>query len=830
MTRRRILEILDVVEQVAPAVSESGSARLYFDSTSKTWKISQDGAAYVDVMSAAAHALGGAAHTADTLANLNTKITGGNLDFDTAARPPTAHATDHQNAGSDEINVAGLSGLLADAQTPAAHAFAGAEHTASLLAAVNAKISDATLDDSSALRTPTAHAASHKHGGSDEVATATPGLNEIVKADGAGDLADGWIKASNVTQHQAAIDHDALLNSLVAQHRIINDGGVATTELWSASKIDSELSTLIAGIDIKAGVDTTTTGLGNITLSGEQTLNGLLTSTSRVLVTEQTLPQDNGIYVTAAGAWARAADADQDAEVTNGNITHVLNSGSTKFKHKYLLVTPDTIIVGTTGQTWEEHKDIDFGTTAGTATEGDDSRVPIQDENDALLGTNGTPSTTNRYVTNTDPRNTDARTPTAHALGGAEHTADSLANLNAKVTGGNLDFDSASRPPSGAATGGLGGTYPAPTVDGMTAGVLTNDAAHGVRGGGTQHANAVAAGAAGFMTGADKTKLDGLPASAVPTTRILTAGAGLTGGGDLSANRTFDAVANADGSITVNPNDIQVGVLATDAQHGVRGGGTQHANAVAAGAAGFMTGADKTKLDGVEALADVTDTANVNAAGAVMETDYTAKGSVLAASAASTPANLAVGTNGQRLTADSAETTGMKWETPTLPKQMFAFDANDGVFPATNPMQGDSRGASPHSLLSADDTTEETVRLEGSISEDYRSAANLLVRILAAADTATTGAYVLALQVERIDAGGNDIDTDSPAAEQVASATTTNAATGVPTLTTLSLTNAQADLLAKGEAFRLFVRRKPGDAGDNMTGDLQILRVTGVQA
>ena len=32
-----------------------------------------------------------------------------------------AHATSHQNGGSDEINVTGLSGLLADGQTPLAH-------------------------------------------------------------------------------------------------------------------------------------------------------------------------------------------------------------------------------------------------------------------------------------------------------------------------------------------------------------------------------------------------------------------------------------------------------------------------------------------------------------------------------------------------------------------------------------------------------------------------------------------------------------------------------------------------------------------------------------
>jgi hypothetical protein len=84
----------------------------------------------------------------------------------------------------------------------------------------------------------------------------------------------------------------------------------------------------------------------------------------------------------------------------------------------------------------------------------------------------------------------------------------------------------------------------------------------------------------------------------VPATRSYTAGAGLTGGGDLSADRTFDVVAHADQSIVVNANDVQVGVLATDVQHGVRGGGTQHAVAVAGGASGFMLGTDKARLDG----------------------------------------------------------------------------------------------------------------------------------------------------------------------------------------------------------------------------------------
>jgi len=44
---------------------------------------------------------------------------------------------------------------------------------------------------------------------------------------------------------------------------------------------------------------------------------------------------------------------------------------------------------------------------------------------------------------------------------------------------------------------------------------------------------------------------------------------------------------------------------------------------------------------------------------------FTAKGSIIAATAASTPANVAVGTNGQVLTADSTAATGVAWATPT---------------------------------------------------------------------------------------------------------------------------------------------------------------------
>lgn len=77
--------------------------------------------------------------------------------------PGVAHAASHQNAGTDEISVAGLSGLLADGQTPLAHK---TSHQLAGADAINVGGLSGLLADG---QTPLAHKTSHQLAGADAI-------------------------------------------------------------------------------------------------------------------------------------------------------------------------------------------------------------------------------------------------------------------------------------------------------------------------------------------------------------------------------------------------------------------------------------------------------------------------------------------------------------------------------------------------------------------------------------------------------------------------------------------------------------------------------------
>lgn len=110
----------------------------------------------------------------------------------------------------------------------------------------------------------------------------------------------------------------------------LNDGGVASLQgavplSAVTDAIDARVADLEAigatGAQFADGGVAICATTANITLSGEQTIDGVTTSTDRVLVKDQTDPAENGIYVSAAGAWSRATDMDTAGEVAGTAIS-----------------------------------------------------------------------------------------------------------------------------------------------------------------------------------------------------------------------------------------------------------------------------------------------------------------------------------------------------------------------------------------------------------------------------------------------------------------------------------------------------------------------------
>lgn len=146
-------------------------------------------------------------------------------------------------------------------------------------------------------------------------------------------------------------------NQVVRMHIITN--GTANIQmkidpsvvLATREYVDTRIMEELYKLDSKQSVRVATTA--NIALAGLQVLDGVtLLAGDRVLVKNQTVAKDNGIYIAGAPAWVRAPDADTNAEVTSALLVSV-EQGATLADTRWQLVTDGVIVLGTTALTFQ---------------------------------------------------------------------------------------------------------------------------------------------------------------------------------------------------------------------------------------------------------------------------------------------------------------------------------------------------------------------------------------------------------------------------------------------------------------------------------------------
>lgn len=128
---------------------------------------------------------------------------------------------------------------------------------------------------------------------------------------------------------------------------LIDDTVVKATRAWVMSYLAEELGKL----DGKQSVRVAATA--NVVLNGAQQIDGVaVVAGDRVLLPNQTLAKDNGLWVVANGNWVRASDANTSAKVTPG-LTVMVEEGAVNGDSLWHLTTNGPITLGTTALTFE---------------------------------------------------------------------------------------------------------------------------------------------------------------------------------------------------------------------------------------------------------------------------------------------------------------------------------------------------------------------------------------------------------------------------------------------------------------------------------------------
>jgi hypothetical protein len=196
--------------------------------------------------------------------------------------------------------------------------------------------------------------------------------------------------AAGIFAGDAGLTYNAVTNALTAGEFIGSFTGALTcTGCVSLAELGFDPATQ-AELDAYTGRNLTVelaTTTGNLTLSAEQVVDGVLTSGTRLLVKNQTLSQNNGCRVTGPGAWARCTDFDTAAEYLLNRQTHFrVTGGTTQAGTVWELTNTSAITLDTTPLTFEMSGargnpaaavmgSRSLGTGATEAAAGDDNRL-----------------------------------------------------------------------------------------------------------------------------------------------------------------------------------------------------------------------------------------------------------------------------------------------------------------------------------------------------------------------------------------------------------------------------------------------------------------------
>ena len=127
---------------------------------------------------------------------------------------------------------------------------------------------------------------------------------------------------------------------------------------------------------------------------------------------------------------------------------------------------------------------------------------------------------------------------------------------------------------------------------------------------------------------------------------------------------------------------------------------------------------------------------NIITTDAVLSTDFTAKGDIISASAASTPIRLPVGTNGQVLKANSATTSGLEWgsdstySAPTIGSTSIASGATVTTIAGltlTSPAINTATVTKPILVAPMERTSVSTSAATGTVTIDVNTASTLYI-------------------------------------------------------------------------------------------------------